>query len=210
MASKDRRERERTELRTRIIDAARRMIVSEGCEALSMRKIAEAIEYSPTAIYDYFKDKHALIREICRMDFASLASMAHALSAVEDPIERIRQLGYGYIRFAVEHPEHYRLMFMTPHKPGPAPEDLEHKGDPEQVGYAALTLAVAQAMKQGRFRDDLKSVELIAQVFWAAVHGVASLQITHDDSWVEWTPLDDRIRTTVDGILTGLARRGSQ
>ena len=92
MASKDRRERERSELRTRIMDAARRMIVQQGCEALSMRKLAEAIEYSPTAIYDYFKDKDALIQEICRTDFARLASMSREASAIEDPIERIRQM----------------------------------------------------------------------------------------------------------------------
>jgi len=206
MASKDRRERERSELRTSIIDAARRMIITQGCDALSMRKLAEAIEYSPTAIYQHFADKDALIREICRTDFAQLASMSREMQSIADPIERIRQTGYGYIRFAVEHPEHYRLMFMTPQKPGPAPEDLERKGDPEQDGYAALKLAIEEAMKQGRFKSSLTSVELIAQVFWAAVHGVASLQITHDDCWVEWTPLEDRIRTTVDGILDGLMR----
>ena len=106
------------------------LIVTQGCESLSMRKIAEAIEYSPTAIYQHFADKDALIQEICRTDFASLASMSRQMSAITDPIERIRQMGYGYIRFAVEHPEHYRLMFMTPHKPGPAAGLARFRGAP--------------------------------------------------------------------------------
>src|SRR3954466_10030488 len=115
MGTKERREREKTEVREKILDAARNLFVSEGYESVSMRKIAEAIEYSPTAIYVHFTDKAALMQELCAHDFQSLAHVFHDLAKVADPVERIRQTGHAYIRFAVQFPNHYRFMFMTPH-----------------------------------------------------------------------------------------------
>jgi len=209
MAIQDRRERERQELRTKILDAARRLFVEQGYDSVSMRKIAEAIEYSPTAIYVHFKDKSDLMHELCRCDFGQLSSRSAELSSVRDPIERIRAMGEGYIRFGVEHPNQYRLMFMTPIDPAdfqPTEEDLARKQDPTQSGYAALVQAVREGIAAGRFRPEYKdNVELIAQTFWAAVHGVASLQVAKSDSpWMHWAPLDDRIRAMIDAMITGM------
>src|SRR5215212_10572320 len=69
MGVKERRDRQREDVRTKIMDAARDLFVSEGYDAVSMRKIAEAIEYSPTAIYVHFTDKAALMQELCAHDF---------------------------------------------------------------------------------------------------------------------------------------------
>lgn len=208
MGVRERREREKDQLREKILDAARRLFVEQGFDAVSMRKIADVIEYSPTAIYLHFKDKESLIFEICRTDFGRMAAMTRELAAIKSPTERIRQMGIGYIRFAVQHPEHYRLMFMTPHKPAPPAEELQHKGDPDQDGYAALVMAVREAMRQKLFKPQYKNAEMLAQVFWAGVHGVASLQITYErDPWFDWTPLDDRIHTMVDALLNGMTRR---
>src|SRR5690349_18095228 len=101
MGVKERRERQREDLRTKIMDAARDLFVSEGYDAVSMRKIAEAIEYSPTAIYVHFQDKAALMQELCAHDFQSLAHVFHDLAKIANPIERIRQTGHAYISFAV-------------------------------------------------------------------------------------------------------------
>src|SRR5438105_9099509 len=111
MASIDRRERERLETRTRIMDAARDLFAKEGYDAVSMRRIADAIEYSPTAIYVYFTDKAELMRELCRADFGAINAANADVLAIPDPIERIRRLGEGYIRFAISHPNHFSLMF---------------------------------------------------------------------------------------------------
>src|SRR5215469_1136897 len=113
MGVKERREREREETRAKIADAARELFAREGYDAVSMRRIAEAIEYSPTAIYVHFKDKESLFQELCRQDFGKLASVFTKLSQVENPIERIREIGHAYIHFALLYPNHYRLMFMT-------------------------------------------------------------------------------------------------
>src|SRR4051812_28565219 len=113
MGTQERRERERQELRTKILDAARGLFAAEGYDAVTMRKIAEKIEYSATAIYQHFADKDALVAELCRHDFRSFA--AHfARAAVEpDPVLRLCASGRAYFDFAVEYPQHYRLMFMA-------------------------------------------------------------------------------------------------
>src|SRR5438128_10785163 len=101
MGVMERKAREREELKQQILDAARELFVRDGYEAVSMRKIADVIEYSPTAIYVHFADKLALMRELCSHDFKSLARVFNDLATVTDPVERIRQTGHTYIRFAV-------------------------------------------------------------------------------------------------------------
>lgn len=195
-------------MRTRILDAARQMFLSQGYDAVSMRRIADAIEYSATAIYVHFKDKEALIRELCREDFGKLATLANQLAEIPDPIERIRQLGNGYIKFAVQNPNHYRLMFMTASPVGPTAEDEQRKNDPDQDSYAFLVHTVREAMAAGRFRAEFDNVEVVAQTFWAAAHGIASLQVAKGtDPWIQWAPLEQRINVGLDAVLLGLSRQ---
>ncbi len=80
---------ERDDVQGKIINAARDLFVTEGVESVSMRKIADAVEYSPTVIYQYFADKEALLHEICSEDFATLAETFQELAKIEDPLKRI-------------------------------------------------------------------------------------------------------------------------
>jgi AcrR family transcriptional regulator len=205
MGSQARRDRERLATRAKIIDAARDLFAEEGYESVSMRRIAEVIEYSPTAIYVHFKDKEDLFREICRCDFVKLSGAEAKLKSIEDPIERIKSLGRAYIKFGVEHPNHYRLMFMTSHAPAPDESDEKRKGDPDQDGYAMLRTTVEQALQAGRFNPELKDAELISQTLWALVHGVTALEITkRTDNWLKWASLSKRIDTAINAIMVGL------
>jgi AcrR family transcriptional regulator len=208
MGIKERKERQKDAIRTRILDAARDLFAKEGYDAVSMRKIADAIEYSPTAIYQYFADKRELMDELVRADFTSLGEGFQLLLQVKDPVERIRAAGHAYIRFATTHPNHFRLMFMTPNA-CPA-EDVAGKGRVDEDGYEVLTSAVAEAAAAGRFRAEYgNDVELISQTFWAAVHGVASLYVAkHDDPCIAWAPFERRCQVMVDGIIRGLVNDG--
>jgi AcrR family transcriptional regulator len=215
MGTKQRREREKEELRSRILDAARELFAREGYEAVSMRRIAEAIEYSPTAIYGYFTDKATLLRALCEEDFGKMNADNRAALEIPDPVERIRQLGLHYIRFAVTHPNHFRLMFMT--KPAPEmtqtteAERIEQgKGDPNRDGYALVLLSVKEAMEQGRVRADLRDPDLVTQLLWAGVHGVAALESTQPDSdnWCPWSGADVLGRAMVNLIFRGILREG--
>lgn len=208
MGTKERREREREELRAKILDAARELFAEEGYEAVTMRKIAERIEYSPTAIYLHFKDKRAVVRELCDHDFLVLAKKLQRISRIEDPLERLRAAGLAYVDFALEYPNHYRLMFMQSH-PHPDPEEGEEcairKGNPEEDAYAFLHGTVVEAIASGRFRASLDDADLVAQSLWSAVHGVASIHIAlGDDEWIAWKPAKKTAKFLIDAMLDGL------
>jgi AcrR family transcriptional regulator len=205
LGSRERREREREEVRSKILDAARDLFVAEGYEAVTMRRIADKIEYSPTAIYFHFRDKDALLKELCQSDFLTLAQQFVAIGAVADPIEKLKATGKAYLQFGLDYPNHYRLMFMTPHPPID-PDEVE-KGNPEEDSYAFLKAIVAQALAEGRFRPEYENVDLVAQTVWAGVHGVVSLQIAKcNDDWVEWRSIEERATVMIDVLVDGLAR----
>lgn len=204
MGPQERRAREREELRTQILDAARELFAAEGVEAVTMRRIAERIEYSPTAIYFHFKDKESLLAELCDTDFRRFAQGFAAMAAIADPVERLRASGYAYIDFGLKNPSHYRLMFMIPKSV--SSKEIA-KGDPAEDAYAFLKGIVAEIIGSGRFRADLTDVDLAAQVVWAGVHGVVSLEIAKcTDDWVDWRPIEERSRIAIDMIIAGLSR----
>lgn len=205
MGSRERREREREEVRSKILDAARDLFVAEGYEAVTMRRIADKIEYSPTAIYFHFRDKDALLKELCQSDFLTLAHQFMPIGTVADPIEKLKATGKAYLQFGLDYPNHYRLMFMTPHPPID-PDEVE-KGNPEEDSYAFLKAIVAQALAEKRFRPEYENVDLVAQTVWAGVHGVVSLQIAKcNDEWIEWRSIEERATVMIDVLVDGLAR----
>ena len=205
MGSADRRSRERLELREKILATAREMFASEGIEAVTMRKIADRIEYSATAIYQYFPDKDALLREICERDFSALAEQSLRVAREPDPVERIRKLGRAYVEFALAHPSSYRLMFMTPKVAEP---NLERRGVPERDAYALLRSVVQECIEQGRLDKKSWDAELVAQTLWAGVHGLCALQIAMScDKWVPWRSIKSRSRHLLDTMLNGILPR---
>ena len=204
MGPKERREREREEIRTRILDAARELFANEGVESVTMRRIADRIEYSPTAIYFHFRDKEALLAELCDCDFRSFAHGFIEIAQIADPVERLRAAGRAYVSFGLNNPSHYRLMFMTPKT---TEASTIAKGNPEEDSYAFLKGIVAELMEQGRFRDDITNVDLAAQVMWSAMHGLVSLEIAKcKDEWVEWRPIEERAQTVSDMMIRGLLK----
>lgn len=211
MGVKERREREKSETRDKILDAARELFISEGYEGVSMRKVAEKIEYSPTAIYVHFVDKNELFHQLCHQDYARLAEVFQSSVISTDPTERLKQIGAIYVDFGTRYPNHYKFMFMTPHPALETHEDDEEiKGNPEEDAYAFLKWSVSQAIDAGCFREELKDAEIISQTLWASVHGVISLHIAKcKDAWVEWRPLADRTQMMLDVTLRGMMREKS-
>ncbi len=193
----ERREREKEEIRNRILDAARDLFAREGYEAVTMRRIAEAIEYSPTTIYNHFEDKEDVVRSLCDVDFGRLLDVLQTQPVQTDPVDWIRQLGLAYARFGLSFPNHYRFMFMTP-------QDVEvhedHDSFPGHQAFGVLRSAVELAVKAERFREG--SVDAMALFLWIALHGVISLLITmRPEHWPVAAPgdlvgqvLDDSIR----------------
>ena len=210
MGPKQRREREKEEVKQMILDAARELFVEHGYEAVSMRKIAEKIEYSPTAIYLHFKDKEALLDELCGSDFRTLAREFIEFAQIRDPIERMRRSGLAYVDFALAHPQQYRLMFMTPLPPEHATsaENLASRGKIEEDAYAFLRATMAQAIDEKRVRPEYTDPDLLAQMAWAPLHGVLALHIARkmEPEWIDARPPRDTARALVEAFIRGITK----
>ena len=205
-----RRARERQQVRDRILDAARELFAAEGYEAVTMRRVAERIEYTPPVIYQHFADKAALINEVALHDFRALAQAFQALARVPDPIERLRLTGEQYVEFALTHPNHYRLMFMTPAPAGAAAHghghlDVEAKGNPQLDAYAFLRATVDEAFHAGRFNPQYRDAALIAHVVWQGLHGVVAMHnVRGDDQWIEYRDPRATAALHIEVTLRGL------
>lgn len=198
---------DREKLRASIIDAARTLFVERGIEAVSMREIAKKIDYSATTLYHHFVDKDALLQAVCDEDFLKLASGMREIMQLPDLVERIKALGKGYAMFALQHPNHYRLMFMTPRAPCNLDITNIQQGNTEQDAYAQLKFVVQEAFEAGLFRPELTNFELIAQTIWAAMHGVCSLEIALGrESWIAWSSIEARLQLIQNVLLQGLLR----
>lgn len=210
MASTDRRAREKAEVHERILAAARDLFVRHGYEHVTMRQIADAIEYTPGSLYVHFKDKRDLILALCRHDFGQFhASLQVLLQGEPDPVTRIWLMGGRYVEFARQHPRHYELMFLSKCPDGvePDPEDLARIEDPSQNGYAFLILCVHEAMNAGLLRQDLTDPLTVAQTLWGSLHGASALYITFEnDPWVRLAPFDEASRLMRAAVLRGLLR----
>jgi AcrR family transcriptional regulator len=205
MGTQERRTRQRQETRDKILDAAREMFAEEGYDSVTMRAIAERIEYTPTAIYHHFESKQALLTELCECDFAALAQRFVGQAAATDPVERILAVGRAYLRFAEEYPSQYRFMFMTVF---PNIEDSKHRrGDPERDAYAFLRGACQEAIDQGRLRPELTDPDRLAQILWSTVHGLISLRmVKRHDFWVPWSDLRETAEAAMQALLHGILR----
>jgi AcrR family transcriptional regulator len=195
-----RRERQKAETRQIILDAARALFVEAGIGATTMRAIALRIGYTPTAIYHHFRDKEALIAELCLADFGTLGRALHAIGTIPDPLERLRQMGKAYVAFAVENPQQYRFMFLTEL---PLLQDAAgvNQRRPEEDAFDFLRQSVAEAIAQGRLRPEHTDPHAVAQLLWSAVHGLAALWLTHECDTV--VALQHPLRL-VDTMLTAM------
>jgi AcrR family transcriptional regulator len=205
---KERGEHKKSKIRETILNAARELFVRDGFDGVSMRRIAEKIEYSPAAIYLHFADKEELFRELCYRDFERLSKVFQTTAISTDLIERLRQIGRAYVEFGIRNPNHYRFMFIVPH-PRRRADHCDHSvhGNPEKDAYALLKLAVQQAIDAGCLREELHDAELISETLWASAHGVISLEVAKGaDNWVQWRPIATRIEIMLDLALSGLVR----
>jgi AcrR family transcriptional regulator len=206
MVISERRERERKELRQKILDAARELFAERGYEAVTMREIAKRIEYSATALYGHFADKGALFRELCRRDFAAFAQGFLKLSNVADPVERLAWVGFAYLDFARQFPQHFRLMFLT--EAPPQPPEGDEAMDPTQNAYVFLVALVRELLEVGALREELDDPHLVAQTVWAVVHGAAALELNlpKEEGWLPMLPREDRARAALELVMNGMLR----
>ena len=206
MGSTGRRNPEREQIREKILAAARELIVREGYEAVSMRKIAARVEYTAMALYRHFADKETLLRALCLEDFRTLRHAMDRISVDPDPIARLRRMGLAYVDFALEFPNQYRLLFMTP-LPREAHVETVVAEHPEVDCYAWLRDTVSEAIAAGRFRPGLDDADQLSQTYWAVLHGIVSLHIIMKRApTIDWRPVRSTAELVIDGVFEGLLR----
>jgi AcrR family transcriptional regulator len=201
MSSKARRVREKAALKREILTAARDLFVQDGYENVSMRRIAEKIDYSPTTVYLHFVDKADLLFHICEETFAKLVAQGDKLLAQKmDPLAKLKMFGHTYIEFGLKHADHYKLTFMVQHEP----DELEERFEKSMAhrAFEILRLCVQECIAKGVFRRiDLSQT---SQALWAGVHGITSLLIARPD--FPWTDRDQTIDLLIDSLCAGFSK----
>jgi AcrR family transcriptional regulator len=199
-----RKERQKEELRSKILTAARELFMEKGYEQTSIRNIAERIEYSPTTIYLYFKDKDDIFYALHQEGFMLLNQYFRPLEHVSDPFERLKAIAKSYARFALENKEFYDLMFIIQ-----SPMNALNKEDkPEwkegERAFGFLVHTVTECCEKGYFRG--MNPEVLSFTVWAMTHGVCSLQIRDRCSVVSEENQHDLVQKSTDQIITILDR----
>jgi len=199
MGVKERRARQKENIREEILDAARTLFVKEGYEQVSIRKIAEMIEYAPGTIYLYFRDKAEILERICDETFAKLSQKMQAINAdPSNPLDGLRRGLRTYIQFGIDNPNHYIVTFIQAKQ---IPQDHQPKAG--QQCFDNLRGAVRRCVEAGQLNCD--DVEEVAQALWAGAHGVTTLLTTCSGfPFIEQSRLVDRV---VHILIEGIRKR---
>jgi len=177
MGIKERKERHKEDLKAKILQAAKKLFVTEGYEATSIRKIAAEIEFSPTTIYLYYKDKTDIAYSLHQEGFGLLRERLSTLTYVDNAFERLKAMGKGYIQFALDHPDFYEIMFIMKEPMQYLQAHHPEEDWPEGEGvFDALIETVQGCKAQGYFEG--MNTEEMAMLSWSVVHGLCSLHIT--------------------------------
>src|SRR5258708_5584578 len=198
MGSKQRRAREKEGLREEILDAARALFVKEGYESVSIRKIADKIDYAPGTIYLYFRDKAAILDRICEETFSKLEQRMQSINKdPANPLDGLRRGLRTYVQFGIDNPNHYIVAFVQAKQ---IPQDHQPKAG--ERCFDNLRAAVRRCIDAGQLNCD--DVEEMAQALWAGVHGVTTLLITCCFPFIEQNRLIDRV---VHILIEGIRKR---
>ncbi len=174
--SLERRDAERTSLRDELLAAAERLLEANGYVGFSLRQVAEETGYTPTTIYRHFKDRDDLLGTVLEKWFDKFAATLDAADrSATEPRQRLMAQSAAYIRFAVEHPAVYRVMFLERMDIGILPSGETFVDDPAFGVLIRASQALCDAGLAGS--HDVMSA---AMILWMGVHGVAAMAVSSD------------------------------
>ena len=160
------------ETESAILEAARDLLAVGGLEGLSMRVLGERVGLTATAIYHYFEGKDALVRRVVERGYLRFGEYLEQAVATEPAgsLERLVALGEGYVRFAFENQEYFRVLYNIQ-----APEPREIDDLPVGGGYHLLRQCVIDAIAAGTLRES--DPDLVSHYLWTCVHGLVTLSL---------------------------------
>ena len=189
-------------LREEILAATERLLLETGSEeAVSIRAVARATGVTAPSIYRHFVDKTHLLFEVCNRHFEALdEALELAVAGIADPVEAMHARGRAYVRFGIEHPEHYRIMFMGPAYATPDQwDDLLGSG-----AFANLVRGIEALGEAGVLARDRDPFTVALHV-WANIHGLTSLLVARPT--MPWPDLDTLIDDHLELCLAAHLRR---
>ena len=173
MGVKERKERDKAVMRDMILQSAHKLFIDRGFEEVSIRNIAEAIEYSPATIYLYFKDKNDIFYALHTEAFKKFNAYMSDLFNVADPFDRLIGMGERYVQFTHDHAQYYEIMFIMDN-----PMECDENSEKWEEGIKALTAVeslIIACQQAGRFKD--QDPRVLAFSIWSYMHGMCSLSL---------------------------------
>lgn len=204
--------RERRQQRTRqaILDAARQIISKQGIDALSIRAIADATDYSPAGLYEYFGSKEEIVAEVCAEGFRRFTSYLKQADTRLPAAEYMAAMGKAYIDFALKNPDFYLLMFTT----APLAQMMFEAEDKpslqslllEDSSFGILLRGVQRCLDEGviQAKPGYGLLEM-AYGIWAQTHGIAMLRIAGLGQQMPFD-FDEIDRITLQTFFNGLRK----
>jgi AcrR family transcriptional regulator len=186
--------------RAEILEAAERIFIAEGYEGATIRKIADEVGVSSTALYMHFPDKGQILLEICARTLELLLERNSEIAAKPlDAVVRVRMMLEAYMRWGLEHPNAYQLVYSQP-RPVSAVPWVEDTADIGAKCYEIFSGVVREIAASGRLRTG--TADSAAQALWMSCHGVVALMASRPK--FDWADPDELINVTLDGLLNGL------
>ncbi len=187
--------------RAEILEAAERIFVAEGYDGATIRKIADEVGVSSTALYMHFPDKSCILLEICQGTIRQLLERnAEMASMPMDAANRVKLMLESYMRWGLDHPNAYELVFSNVRHITAVMQDEMTTADLGAQCYEIFSGVVREIAAQGRLRTG--SADSAAQALWASCHGVVALMVNRPN--FGWAPTEELIEVTLDGLMYGL------
>jgi AcrR family transcriptional regulator len=190
-------------LREEILTAAEQILEDTASEdAVSIRAVADAVGVTPPSIYRHFTDKNHMLFEVCGRSFSELDRVITETAVSDDPFETLDAIARVYVRFGLDHPEHYRIMFMS--RGDATPEDFDEHMLVGTSAFGRLFETCERAIATGRVRPAVadRGALIMAMLVWSQVHGLTSLMIAKPSA--PWADLDVMVDTFLDFVRAGI------
>lgn len=210
MGIKERQERDRETVRRAILDAAKDLFESEGYANVSIRKIAERIEYSPAALYSYFPSKDDIFFALAHEGFellnAGSAQPGFADTPPQTRLDQLRESVWRIYQFSYDHPQYFALMFLD--RDVPRVSKADECIAAARQGKDQLCALVQECIDAGDFPASL-SPEVAMRLLTVGLVGIAALRISHRLAERERPDAlaRDLLDVTIAGLRAGLPLR---
>ncbi|MBN8782714.1 MAG: TetR family transcriptional regulator [Sphingobacteriales bacterium SCN 48-20] len=188
MGITERRIRQKEEVRHRILETAWQIVREEGWQALSIRKIADAIEYSVPVVYDHFENKEAILEDFSRQGFELLVKKLQAAKKKsDDPATQLKHMADAYWQFAMHNREYYQLMYGL----GMACCEMQKCAPKEQIFTDLVMEPIQRILDKHGNKEASPCIKY--HTYWSVMHGLISIKMVADSGELNKMVLDDAI-----------------